>query len=136
MTPAPSSPVKTPDTDFDGDLDTTTDSPTPEHDDTMLPVASQASPHSSSFHHDRFYESQEIPETELLKFISSDMDLFVDNKFLPSWSTSAVAAGSSPDLADCEDLGLDWDTPPGSFDSLSPLFEGEDLDFGFSDPIW
>jgi hypothetical protein len=135
----PSSDVQSPDTSFDGDLDTTSESPSKEKNAPEIPYDSQLTDHSSSFREYSFYESQEISETDLIKFISSDHEFVVNNKFLASRSesNSAVGAGSSPDLADCEDLGLDWDTPPGSFESLSPLFEGEeDLNFGFSDPIW
>ena len=133
----PVSDVESPDVEFDGDIDTPAESPAQKETEPLSPDNSQLTDHDASFREYNFCESQEIPETELIKFVSSDAGLFVNNKFLPSESGSAVAGGSSSELADCEDLGIDWDTPPGSFESLSPLFDGEEvMDYGFSDAIW
>lgn len=136
----PVSDVESPGVEFDGDIDTTAESPVQKEKEPTSPPASpdnyQPTDHDSSFQEYNFCESQEIPETDLIKFVSSEGGLFVNNKFLPSESSSAVAGELSSELADCEDLGLDWDTPPGSFESLSPLFDGEEvMDYGFSDPI-
>jgi hypothetical protein len=125
------------DADFDGDVDTTTESPAAANDANQ--EHTEESPFTApftSFLQYNFCESQEIPETDLVKFFSSDAEIYVDNKFLRTKNNCAFATCSSPDLADCEDLGIDWDTPPGSFESLSPLFEGDQEDFGFSDRIW
>jgi len=133
----PVSDVESQDAEFDADIDTPAESPAKKETEPASPDNSQLTDHDSSFQEYNFCESQEIPETELIKFVSSDAGLFVNNKFLPSESSSAVAGESSSELADCEDLGFDWDTPPGSFESLSPLFDGEEvMDYGFSDTIW